>query len=82
MLGNQGNEQTGELLLSIYSSESDTDLKRAVISALGNQNNGKALVELARKESNIQLKKSMVERLTGMRNKEANDYMVELLTGK
>ena len=79
-LGNHENAQTGELLVSIYSSESDPALRRAVIGALGNQDNGKALVELARKESDMQLKKAMIERLSHMRGKDANDYMMELLS--
>ena len=79
-LGNHENAQTAELLVSIYSSESDPMLRRAVIGALGNQDNGKALVELARKESDMQLKKAMIERLSHMRGKEANDYMMELLS--
>jgi HEAT repeat protein len=79
-LGNDDNVQTGELLVGIYSSESDPSLRRAVISALGGQNNGKALVELARKETDLQLKKSMIERLSNMHSKEANDYLMEILS--
>jgi HEAT repeat protein/TolA-binding protein len=79
-LGNDDNIQTGELLVGIYSSESDPALRKAVISALGGQNNGKALVELARKESDLQLKKSMIERLSNMHSKEANDYLMEILS--
>jgi HEAT repeat protein len=79
MLGSHDSAQTGELLVGIYSAESDPALRRAVISALSSHNNGKALVDLARKETDLQMKKVMIERLSRMRSKEANEYLLELL---
>jgi tetratricopeptide (TPR) repeat protein len=70
-------ERTGDLLVSLYSGDATT--KAAVINGLMMQNNGKQMVELARKEQDPKLKKQLVERLSMMRNKEATDYMMELL---
>jgi HEAT repeat protein len=65
------------LLGSLYSGDATT--KRAVIDALFMRRNVAKLVELARKEQDPQLKKAIVERLSVMKDKEATDYMLELL---
>ena len=70
-------DKTAELLGSLYGG--DANAKRAVIDALFIQQNAKQLVELARKESDPQMKKMLVERLSIMKNKDASDYMMELL---
>lgn len=80
MLGNHRTTQTAETLASLYGSESDLEVRKTVVQALSNQESAKLLVELARKESNIDLKKYIVQRLSRMRSKEANDFLVELLS--
>ena len=50
-----------------------------VINSLFSQGNATALVALARKEPDMTMKKEMVKRLSNMDNKEARDYMLELL---
>jgi HEAT repeat protein len=80
MLGNHGGEEGSTLLLSLYGGESDPGVRKAILSALSSQNNAKALVELARKESDLETKKYIIQRLSRMRSKEANDYLVELLS--
>ena len=70
---------TGEALVSIYNSDSNPDVKKAVISALFTQNNAASLVTIARAEKNIELKKDIVSKLSNMKSKEATDYLMELL---
>ena len=76
-LGMIRSERTAELLVSMYSG--DATAKRAVANALHMQRNTRQLVELARKESDPKMKRELVERLSTMRDKEATDYMMELL---
>jgi len=77
-LGNMG-PSTSDLLVGFYRSESDTNVKKMIISSLHNQGNAKALVTLARAETNDDLKKELIRRLSTMRSKEATDYMMEIL---
>ena len=78
-LGMMRREQSTEALLSMYSSESDPSVKKAVIDGLFMQQNAKALVDLARKEKDMNIKKEIVSRLAMMKSKEATDYMMEVL---
>jgi len=77
MLGTR--PDTGDALVSIYSSEQDSTVKRAIIDTLSAQRNAKALVDLARKERDREMKLELVRRLSNMQTKEATDYMLELL---
>jgi len=76
-LGMIRSERTAELLAGLYAG--DTTAKKAVINALFIQRNTKQLVELARREQDVKLKRDLVERLSMMKDKEATDYMLELL---
>jgi HEAT repeat protein len=78
-LGTSDAAAAGDALASIYGSTSDADTRRAVLDALFVQNNARTLVGLARKESNPELKKQAVSRLSNMRNKEATDFLLEIL---
>ena len=79
-LGVSRQQSAEPLLAEVYSSASDAGVKRAVINALAAQDrSGKALVDLARKERDPELKREIVSRLSGMKSKEATDYMMELL---
>jgi HEAT repeat protein len=69
----------GEGLASIYKSDKDADVRKAVIEALYRQQNAKALVDIARVETDPAMKKALVQRLSTMKAKEATDYMLELL---
>ncbi|HWE48255.1 MAG TPA: HEAT repeat domain-containing protein [Bryobacteraceae bacterium] len=67
-------------LLKLYASETDSSVKKEIVSDLFIRHGAKELVELARKESDPAMKKTIVERLSLMReSKEATDYMMELL---
>jgi HEAT repeat protein len=72
-------KKTAPMLLAFYTSESSTDIKEAVIDALFVQSNARALIDLAKKETNRSLKREILQKLSVMNNKEAIDYMLELL---
>jgi tetratricopeptide (TPR) repeat protein len=78
-LGLMRNADTTGALTAIYASDTSTDVRKAVVSALFIQNNAKALVDLARAEKNLDMKKEIVSKLSLMKSKEATDYMLELL---
>ncbi|MDQ2980133.1 MAG: HEAT repeat domain-containing protein [Acidobacteriota bacterium] len=79
-LGLMGGDRSASALLSIYQTDRDTELKKAVLQALFLQNNGKALVAIARSEKDPRLKAEAVSKLAIMRNKDATDYMLEILS--
>jgi HEAT repeat protein len=72
-------EDTAPLLKSIYTSDKDAKVRRAVLNGFFVQGNAKALVEIARQESDPALKREAVQKLSVMGSKEATDYMLELL---
>jgi hypothetical protein len=78
-LGILGRERSGAALVSIYRSEKDPDLKRSAIQGLFIQSNAKALVEIARSEPDPKLKSEAVQKLSIMRDKDATEYMLEIL---
>jgi len=77
-LGLMGKRTSGELA-SLYSSEPDTQLKKAVLNAFFVQGNAQALIGIARNETNPELKREAVSKLSVMNSKEAADYMMEVL---
>jgi HEAT repeat protein len=79
-LGMMASPSSAEVLVSVYASEKDEPVRRAVIDALSQQRNSKALVDLAKKETDPRMKKRMVERLSNMKSAEATDYFLELLS--
>jgi HEAT repeat protein len=78
-LGVMDSKRSGDVLVEIYNSDKDPEIRKAVVNGLGNSNNAEALVALARKESDPVMKKQMVSRLSNMRSKAATDYLLELL---
>jgi HEAT repeat protein len=68
-----------EALTSIYTSDANAEVRKAVINALFLQQNAGALVTLARAEKNVEMKKEIVQKLSLMHSKEAMDYLAELL---
>jgi tetratricopeptide (TPR) repeat protein len=78
-LGMMKSPKTGEFLMSLYRDEKDAGLKKAIIRGLYTQHNVTALVQIARQETDPAVKKDVVERLSTMKDKEAVDYMIELL---
>ena len=66
-------------LVKIYQSNQNTDVRDAAINALFIKGDAHSLVELARKETNPELRKQIVGKLSIMGNREANDYLMEIL---
>ena len=78
-LGIMGGANTGPMLVSMYESDSNPEVKKACINGLFLQSNAKALIGLARKEKDPAMKKSIVSKLALIQSKETTDYMMELL---
>ncbi|HJT18158.1 MAG TPA: HEAT repeat domain-containing protein [Thermoanaerobaculia bacterium] len=78
-LGLLGGEQTGQMLLTLYNSDTRPELRRTVINSLFIQGNAKALIGLARKERDPEVKKDIITKLGLMNSKEAADYLMEYL---
>ena len=78
-LGLMGKDKTAGALVSIYSSDKDPEVKRAVIQAFFLQSNTTSLIQIARQEKDMSLKKEAVQKLSLMHNKESTDFMMELL---
>lgn len=77
-MGIFGGEKARSRLVQVYGS-GDTDAKRAAAEALFINGDAADLVSLARKESNPDMRRYLVEKLSVMDNKEARDYMLEIL---
>jgi HEAT repeat protein len=58
---------------------STVEIRKEVIRSIANQRDARALVEIARKEKDPELKREVVRRLSGMKDKEATDYLIELI---
>jgi hypothetical protein len=67
-------------LVQLYNSEQDPQMKQRILDSLMGQRNAKALVDIARQEKDQKMKLRIVERLSQMRDKEAQDYLQELLS--
>jgi HEAT repeat protein len=78
-LGIMGTDKTGVALVSIYRSEKDASLRRAALDGLFVQNNALALVEIARAVKDPELMREAVKMLSVMHNREATDYLLEIL---
>jgi hypothetical protein len=78
-LGLLGGERTGQMLVTLYNSDTRPELRHTVINSLFIQGNARALVDLARKERDPELKKQIITKLGLMQSKEAADYLMEYL---
>ena len=72
-------QQSAPTLKTIYASDKDPEIKRAVLNAFFVQGNAKALIEIAKQEQDPRLKKDAIEKLSVMGSKEATEYFMELL---
>jgi thioredoxin-like negative regulator of GroEL len=66
-------------LVAIYKKNPDLETKKAVAQALFLAGDSHDLVELARAEKDPAVKQSLVQQLSLMHNKDATDYMLEIL---
>ena len=72
-------ERSEPVLLSIYASDQDPEVRGKVINALFLSGDAKGLVALARKETDPNMKKMIVSKLSIMGSKDATDYLMEIL---
>jgi hypothetical protein len=79
MLSSYKAPNMGDTLASLYASEQDPQVKRAIINQFASQRNAKALVDVFHKEQNIDLKKDILQRLQNMHTAEANVLFEEIL---
>jgi len=66
-------------LTKVYQNDQNPDVRSAVINALFIKGDAHSLVELARKETNPELKRELVQKMSVMGNREATDYLMEIL---
>jgi hypothetical protein len=78
-LGLINSADSANALQSIYSKETDRDVRKEVLNAYFIQGNAAGLVTVARGEKDPELKKEAVSKLALMHNKEATDYLMEIL---
>jgi HEAT repeat protein len=78
-LGIAGGMSAAPALVATYKKNADVETKKAVAQALFLAGDSHDLVELARAERDPAVKQSLVQQLSLMHNKEATDYMLEIL---
>ena len=78
-LGLVGGTHSAEILKSLYESDSNLEVRHAVINALFLHNDAKTLVALGRAEKNPDLRKSIVTKLSIMNSKDAADFLLDIL---
>jgi len=78
--GLTGREHTAEALGALYRTEKDPEVRGAVLHAFFLQGNAKGLIDIAKTEKDPQLKQEAVRKLSLMSDKEARDYLLEILS--
>ena len=79
-LGLLGSDRTGAMLVSLYQSDRDPQVRREALQGLFIQQNAHALVQLARAEKDPEMRRDIVNKLSIMGgNKEALEYLMEIL---
>jgi len=73
------NAGVSDALASMYGSEQDKDVKRAIVNSFASQDNVKAMVAAARAEKDPEMARYIVGRLSAMKSPEASDYLMEIL---
>lgn len=66
-------------LQQLYAAENKPELRRHILHGLREAQSVKGLIEAARKETDPELKREAVQMLSGMRTKEATDFLMELI---
>ena len=78
-IGISGGRNAGPTLVNVYQKSNDPEIKNAALEGLFVSDNAKSLVTLARAEKDPAMRKRIVEKLSVMDNKDANDYLIEIL---
>ena len=72
-------DKQSDVLVDIYRSDQNRQVREAVLNALFLQHNGRALVDLARTEKDPEMRKQIVSKMALVHSKETSDYMMEIL---
>jgi tetratricopeptide (TPR) repeat protein len=80
VLATERNANMSDTLVALYSSEQDPQNKRSIVDMLYSRGNAKSLIEIARAEKDTKAKLHIVEMLSNMKSKEAQDYLMEILS--
>lgn len=79
-LGLLGQESTGAALVTLFQSDHDPAVRKEALRGLFIQGNAHALVQLARAEKDPEMRREIMQQLSLLGgNKEAMDYMMEIL---
>jgi HEAT repeat protein len=78
-LGMMGGKPGVQTLTTLYTKESDVEVRRAIIEALSFQGDADVLVSMARKETNPELRREIVRRLSFIGSPAAVEYLTEIL---
>ena len=70
---------SGAMLVAMYPSEQDKQVRTAILGGIFQQGNAKALIEVSKKETDAGLKREAVRWLTMLKSPEATEYLMELL---
>ena len=81
-LGLVGGEHSSAILKSLYESDQNLEVRRAVINALFLHGDAKTLVALGRAEKNPDLRKAIVTKLSIMNSKDAAEFLMDILNEK
>ncbi len=74
-----GNRDDGQALETIYKSDSNADVRKAVLETLFMKQDGKSMVELARAEKDPAQKLEIVRKMSLIQSPETKAYMLEVL---
>jgi HEAT repeat protein len=78
-LGVAGGQDAVARLVNIYNSDKDRRIRDAALDGLFMRGAAHEMVDLAKKETDVEVQKRLVSKLAIMNNKEATDYMIQLL---
>jgi HEAT repeat protein len=78
-LGVAGGQDAVARLVNIYNSDKDRRIRDAALDGLFIRGAAHEMVDLAKKETDVEAQKRLVSKLAVMNNKEATDYMIQLL---
>ena len=70
-----GRTKSGDALTSLYSKETDPQIRREILNAFHGPGQCPGNVDVARKETDPNLKREAVQRLSSMHSKEATDFL-------
>lgn len=78
-LGVAGGQEAVARLVNIYNSDKDRRIRDAALDGLFIRGAAHEMIDLAKKETDVEAQKRLVSKLALMNNKEATDYMIQIL---